>query len=201
MIPKLIKIPIIIFCILLLDISISCRKIERKFQWDKLTTQIINNVSSQAQIISSSDSVSNKSFGIRLSFSEISYTANTTLFLNSCYALKLPELWTNIDSVYFVKIITQKDFNDVYKSGDDISPLFRFKITEPNKSPQVDIQNLVNINGLVNYMNSPLQSWLYDYDIFLITNFIYKNSHSFIIEIGLSGNRILSDTTQSVIIY
>lgn len=197
MIPKLIKITIIFSCILLLDISISCHKVERKFQWDKLTTQIINNVSSQAQIISSSDSVSNKSFGIRLSFSEIGYIANTALFLNSCYALKLAELWTNIDSVYFVKIITQKDFNDVYKSGDDLSPIFRFKRNDSD----VDIQNLVNINGLVNYMNSPLQSEFYNYDLFLITNSIYKNTHSFIIEIGLSENRILSDTTQSVIIY
>ncbi|PKP22335.1 MAG: hypothetical protein CVU05_04270 [Bacteroidetes bacterium HGW-Bacteroidetes-21] len=194
------KIVVLTLILIILELAFSCRKQYSKFRWESLTTKIINNSLSQEIIVSASDSVCYKNFGIRLSFKPQYYAFNPISLYNGCYALKLDDIWTNADTVKSIQIISLQDFNNNYSAGEDVNDIFRCKRSDPDY-PSTDIQNLITITALINYMNTPYQEEIFKYDLLLVADSVYKNEHSFIINIELSGNRVLSDTTESFMIY
>lgn len=136
------------------------------------------------------DSISRDYFGIRVHFFEKKLMTNTpTLFLNNLHATSCDESYPVEDSIMDIRIVTLNPFNSSTGSGEDVSEFF------------IERYYGHTLEEEVNRINEDDYSVVDFIDFVVNDSTIIDSVQQFAINVYLSDNRVLSDTTKPVTLY
>jgi len=136
------------------------------------------------------DSISKEYFGIRVHFFEKKLMSHIPgPFIQNSYATSCDESYPTEDSITSIDIISLYPFNETKGSGDNVSDFF----IEPYYEHSIK-EEIIRLNeddfDVIDFI---------DFD--LIDSTVIESVHQFIVQVHLSDNRILSDTTDPVNLY
>lgn len=144
----------------------------------------------------SGDSIKKENYGINLQlFHRKYYTNIQTPFINKAYATQCYEDYYNRDSIVDIKITSLRKFNSEHDSLSNVTDLFESLYI------YYDYDSTLNITQYIRSLNKNRNSMVNDISFKLATEEVYTKKHQFKIEIELSDNRIMEDTTKTIILY
>jgi hypothetical protein len=160
------------------------------YKWVYIIAENLEINQSTEDSYTGNDSIPGEFFGIRVHFFEKKLmTYSPSLFLNNLQATSCDEIYPVEDSILDIRILTLNPFNSSTGSGADVSEYFIERYYEHTLEEEI-----IRINeddfSVVDFI-----------DVTLNDNTIIESVHQFVINVYLSDNRILSDTTKPVKLY
>ena len=197
------RVSIIILTVFLLRVIISCcdcpKLNEHKYSYDNLSVYNLDN-SGQNPVISLTNIVPSKAYGIEIDFSLIRVALNRSktltvfpeAFAQDCFCLDSLQYIAK-DTITSIDITTIDDFDSQRPANSDVSYLF--KILQNNS--YVTFQEYINQPEIIYQNKIPEKEIL---QLFLLQPPQFLGEHKFKIGITLSDNRLLTTTTNPVIL-
>jgi hypothetical protein len=160
------------------------------YKWAYIIAKNLDTRNKMENIYYENDSVSREDYGIRIHFFEQKLISQVpALFLNDLYATSCDESYPTEDTIVDITIITLKPFNANTAAGEDVSEYF------------LELFHQYPIEQEIERINQDKWSMVDYIDLEVIDSTLYESEHQFIVNVHLSDNRIMSDTTEPVILY
>lgn len=147
--------------------------------------------------ISVLDSIAKEEFGIRVHLFDRKYASNFQgILINQAYAAyDCWEIYTKEDSIISVTIKSMNKLTPDKDAFSDVTDLFL------GYSEVISFEENEPITELISRINQEDMTPIDNLDLLYNSNQINDTIHQFVIEILLSDNRVLTDTTKPVRIY
>jgi hypothetical protein len=191
---RIVKIILIIWVAVLTDIAYSCCGGTLKFRWIDISGKNLDN-SGKYAVETNSETINKKSYGIRVEFNEELLANNHNAgILSSAMATSCHDEYIYTDTIRYLKILTNANFDASHLRNTDISDLFLGIIPfQGNDLPK-------HINQVINDINKNNNQQDLRVDLFLLYEPKLDSIYSFSIEIGLNNNRVLKTVTDTIIL-
>ncbi len=135
----------------------------------------------------------------------VHYESPLSGFSNSAYAFSCAESYQRNDTIDAIRIRALSDFDESHPVGTDLTDLFAAKTrgtvtTFSNLDEKTE--HAIAVNSFVENVNeSSIYDLLTDFDLFLLKSPTQESEFQFIVEVELSNEKVLVDTTESIILY
>lgn len=144
---------------------------------------------------SNSDSIPAESFGLRVHMFDRKYSNNLRgQLISESFAFDCEETYHKDDSIIDINIFTINVIDSVHNELSNVNDLFFGNSIVTNNIN-------VSLSELINQINKETHSEIEYFDLLLKHDRIFEATHQFVIQIDLSDNRMLIDTTNQVILY
>lgn len=198
------KIILILILPLMVEIIVSCCNCpETTFlNYTNCNLNVCNlNNSGASPIISQSDTIPKKAYGIKVSIMRSENTCklkrNNSFLIQSAYAYacSCPSEFEYIplDSIVSISITTIHDFDSEHLRSSDISEYFHV----------FEYQNFISIDDYINIIETKIPDYMestFEFDLFLMTPPMLGTEHQFEVKIKLSDGRILNAQTEKIVL-
>jgi len=193
---RIAKIILIIYITLLIDIVHSCCPDKAlKFRWTDLNLKNLDN-SGRELVETSSKYISKKAYGIRVEFQEEQIANNFNPEIISSARAICYDDYVYVDTIEYIKVLANTDFNESHHRGTDLSGLFKgiipFHHNYYDDMPKSIDQIILDLN------QNDYQQYLSGFDLFLLYEPKFDSVYCFTIEMGLNNNRVLASVTDTV---
>jgi len=143
--------------------------------------------------------------GMSMLYEFVHYESPLNGFSNSAYAYSCDESYRRNDTIEAIRIRALSDFDEFHLAGTDLTDFFAAKMRSTVtafSSTEDKIEHAIAVSSFVENVNESSPYYLLtDFDLFLLKKPSEEAVFQFIIEVELSNEKILVDTTDSIILY
>ncbi|MFK7908214.1 MAG: DUF5034 domain-containing protein [Chitinophagales bacterium] len=143
--------------------------------------------------------------GMSMAYDFVHQTSPLNGFSNSAYAYSCAESYQRNDTIEAVRIRALSDFDEFHPAGTDLTDFFAAKTrgtVTAFSSTEEKTEHAIAVSSFVENVNESEPYYiLTDFDLFLLESPSQETAFQFIVEVELSNEKILVDTTESIILY
>jgi hypothetical protein len=194
---RIVKSVLIISFILLIEIVYSCCGGSFRFRWTDLNLKSLDN-SGQNPIETTSKHINKNAYGIRIEFQEEQIANHfRPEIISSAMATSCDDDYIYIDTIKYLRILSNADFDENHLRNTDLSSLFK-GIIPFHKNYYDDLPK--DVEQVIKDLNQNNDEHISSFDLFLLHEPKLDSIYCFTIEIGLNNNSVLTGVTDTLVL-